>query len=269
MEENKSGRFRKKKYNFSMVPNSIIRDGNISLRAKGLFALIQSYITLDNFTLYKSYLMKQCREGERAFNSAWNELKEKGYLKMYKLRDGGKTFFYEYELLDEPEKLSMMHSVGVQNVDLQNVGVEDECLQNVSPTTCSPTNGDTINNNLQNNNVLSNINQIISIEEVSKQIDLEYFDCGQKGQATEIALLILDVYNMPDNHIVRISCMDRKAKEVKERFRMLDHYHIIYVMESLQDAAETVRNKRNYLLTALYNAPTTLETSYKIEIYNS
>ena len=34
--EEKSGRFRKKKVNFSMVSNSIIRDKDISLKAKGL-----------------------------------------------------------------------------------------------------------------------------------------------------------------------------------------------------------------------------------------
>ena len=99
--DGKSGRFRKKKVNFSMVSNTIIRDKDISLKAKGLYALIQSYITLDNFTLYKSFLMKQCCEGERAFDGAWKELKQTGYLKMYKIREGAKTFIYEYELLVE------------------------------------------------------------------------------------------------------------------------------------------------------------------------
>lgn len=63
--DEQGGRFRQKKVNFSMVPNEIIRDENISLKAKGLYALIQSYITLDNFILYKGFLQSHCREGKK------------------------------------------------------------------------------------------------------------------------------------------------------------------------------------------------------------
>lgn len=49
------GKFRKKRVNFSMVSNEILRDNSISLKAKGLYSLIQSYVTLENFTLYKGF----------------------------------------------------------------------------------------------------------------------------------------------------------------------------------------------------------------------
>ena len=54
--------------------------------SKGLYSLIQSYITIPNFVLYKDYLMKQCKEGRDAFNSTWKELKDAGYLIQYKER---------------------------------------------------------------------------------------------------------------------------------------------------------------------------------------
>lgn len=103
MNSNSGGKFRKKRTNFSMVSNDIIRNDNVSLKAKGLYALIQSYITLENFTLYKGFLQSKCIEGERAFDSAWRELKEKGYLVQYKLKDENNKYYYEYELLDEPK----------------------------------------------------------------------------------------------------------------------------------------------------------------------
>lgn len=53
MTEYSGGKFRKKKVNFSMISNEIIRDDTVSLKTKGLYALIQSYITMDDFTLYK------------------------------------------------------------------------------------------------------------------------------------------------------------------------------------------------------------------------
>jgi hypothetical protein len=102
MMDNKGGRFRKKQINFSQVSNDILRNENISLKAKGLYAIIQSYITLEDFTLYKKFLMNKCKEGEKAFDAAWKELKDNGYLVQYKMREGANSFYYEYELLDEP-----------------------------------------------------------------------------------------------------------------------------------------------------------------------
>ena len=96
---NKNGVFRPKR-----VSNTALRDPNLSLKAKGLYSLIQSYITLPDFTLYKNHLMSLCLEGTKAFNSAWREIKEKGYLKQYRIPGGeNDTFIYEYELLDEPD----------------------------------------------------------------------------------------------------------------------------------------------------------------------
>jgi len=100
---NNNGRFRKRKIFFTQVSNVALRDTNLSLKAKGLYSLIQSYITIEDFTLYKSTLKKQCTEGESAFESTWKELKKFGYLIQYKIQDEKGKFFYEYELLEEPQ----------------------------------------------------------------------------------------------------------------------------------------------------------------------
>ncbi|QPJ86719.1 RNA replicase (plasmid) [Sarcina sp. JB2] len=100
---NNNGRFRKKKIYFTQVSNQALRNEEMSLKAKGLYALIQSYITIEDFTLYKTTLRKQCLEGESAFESAWKELKRFGYLIQYKIQDEKGKFYYEYELLDEPQ----------------------------------------------------------------------------------------------------------------------------------------------------------------------
>lgn len=135
----RSGRFRKKKVNFSMVSNVILRDDTVSLKAKGLYALIQSYITIEGFTLYKSFLQSKCHEGKRSFQSAWDELKEKGYLVQYRMHDERNKFYYEYELLDCPERqmpLEMKrngagdtefpytHFEDMENEDVQNEGIQ-------------------------------------------------------------------------------------------------------------------------------------------------
>lgn len=101
-----NGAFRKKRVYFSQVSNSALRDNTLSLKAKGLYALIQSYITIEGFTLYKSMLLKECKESKTAFDGAWEELKANGYLKQYRIRAEGGMFCYEYELLDAKEAKS-------------------------------------------------------------------------------------------------------------------------------------------------------------------
>lgn len=99
---NKNGSFKSKRVYFSQVSNTALRDNKLSLKAKGLYALIQSYITIENFTLYKNTLKKNCPEGNKAFENAWKELKDKGYLIQERHQNEDGTFYYLYELLDVP-----------------------------------------------------------------------------------------------------------------------------------------------------------------------
>lgn len=96
-----SGRISKRKeVPFSQVSNQALRDKTLSLRAKGLYALIQSYITIPNFVLYKQTLINMSIEGKDAFESAWKELKNRGYLVQIRGKNSEGKFIYEYELLD-------------------------------------------------------------------------------------------------------------------------------------------------------------------------
>lgn len=65
---------------FTVVQNSVARDWNLSSGALGLYTRIQSYITMESIALTKGIFMERVPEGEYAFNTAWNELKSKGYL---------------------------------------------------------------------------------------------------------------------------------------------------------------------------------------------
>ena len=79
---NKNGRFRNNKVYFTQVSNEILRDNTISLKAKGLYALIQSYINLKDNVSWEEILtndkilLECCKEGEVAFKNTWKELKE-------------------------------------------------------------------------------------------------------------------------------------------------------------------------------------------------
>ena len=102
MATSTNGKFRTRRHKFTQVSNKALTDKNLSLKAKGLYALINSYITIPDFTLYKQTLVNSCKEGRDSFNAAWKELKDSGYLIQERVLINGK-FSYEYELLDEPE----------------------------------------------------------------------------------------------------------------------------------------------------------------------
>jgi DNA topoisomerase IA len=56
-------------------------------------------VTIPNFTLHKKHLMSICIEKEHAFNAGWNELKEKGYLKVYRIPKDKKGLFLSSQTL--------------------------------------------------------------------------------------------------------------------------------------------------------------------------
>ena len=95
------GFFRSKK-GFTVVQNEITRDNTISLKAKGLYLVIQAYITMPDKKWTKEDFLNLAKEGRKAFDTAWQELKDNGYLKVHFMLDNGK-WRAEYELLDEPD----------------------------------------------------------------------------------------------------------------------------------------------------------------------
>lgn len=57
-----------------------------------------------------------------------------------------------------------------------------------------------------------------------------------------------------------------KSQIVKERLSQLQQNHIEYVLDCMRKNTTQVRNIRGYLLTALYNAPTTIEHYYQAAV---
>ncbi len=61
---------------------------------------------------------------------------------------------------------------------------------------------------------------------------------------------------------IRIAGDDKPANVVKSQFMKVDHMHIEYVMECMQTNASRVRNIKQYMLAAIYNAPYTMQSYY-------
>ncbi|WP_020072449.1 hypothetical protein [Faecalispora sporosphaeroides] len=104
MIQRNEGRFRPRKTKFAQVSNAALHDDKLSLKAKGLYSLIQSLITMPDADLSIWKIKLKCKEGSKAFDAAWKELKDCGYLKQYRMPTGERgKFKYEYDLLEEPD----------------------------------------------------------------------------------------------------------------------------------------------------------------------
>lgn len=166
-----NGKIVKRENRFTMVSNSVLQDPDLSLKAIGLYSKINSYLTITEWTLYKSFLERKCKEGQRSFDKAWKELLEAGYLIMRKIKGEDGKFYYEYELLDEKKspsrdgrndkKLPLQdEKPPLQNVPLENVPLQNVPLQDAGGGKCTPAKRGSYNNtdfnNTLNNNTLNN-----------------------------------------------------------------------------------------------------------------
>jgi len=86
-----------RKSNFTTVQNLLLRDNNLSFKAKGLFCYMSSMSKDWNFTI--ASIAKQQKDGIDSIKSAMKELKEYGYMTYTKHTNGTGT----YTLIDEPK----------------------------------------------------------------------------------------------------------------------------------------------------------------------
>lgn len=61
---------------------------------------------------------------------------------------------------------------------------------------------------------------------------------------------------------IRIASDDKPLEVVKSVFMKLDREHISFVLDSMKENTTLVRNMKQYLLAALYNAPMTINSHY-------
>ena len=65
-----------------------------------------------------------------------------------------------------------------------------------------------------------------------------------------------------NREMIRVAGDDYPAEVVQSRFLKLNASHIEYVLDRMRENTTYVRNIKKYLLAALYNAPTTINSYY-------
>lgn len=93
----------KQKYRFAQVPNEIIRNPEISMGAKAMYAYLAS--RPDGWVFSKAEISTNFKEGRDKINSSLKELGEFGYLKKMQMRTDSSQFSScHYELFWSPDE---------------------------------------------------------------------------------------------------------------------------------------------------------------------
>jgi hypothetical protein len=95
------------KSNFTTVPNIIINDKTISLKAKGIYLFLIS--KPDNWVFSVDRIASQNSDGENSVRTALKELETKRFLKRVQINKGGIFGQNDYIIYDEPYPLDENH----------------------------------------------------------------------------------------------------------------------------------------------------------------
>lgn len=95
--------------------------------------------------------------------------------------------------------------------------------------------------------------------------DLVLSNPGQQQMIDEICEIAAEVLTSRRNEMV-ISGSNYPFSLVQERMRALRNDHVRYILSSLSQTTTKIRNIKKYLMTAMFNAPVTIDNYYSAEV---
>ena len=258
---------------YTVMSNHHLRNGKLSLKAKGLLSMMLSLPEDWNYTTRG--LAAICKEGVDAIGGALRELETAGYIVRHQLRDRqGRISDTEYVIYEQPQP---------KNPDTPQ------------PDTASPDTEKPAELNIEKSNTEKSITygsstdsipfretaaarpperkgrDAMSVTEIEnyRELILENieYDCLKQryplylDDLNEIVELLVETV-CAKRKTTRISGADFPHEIVRSRFLKLDSSHIEFVMDCLQKNTTQVRNMKQYLLAVLFNAPTTMNNHY-------
>ena len=257
---------------YTVMSNHHLRDKRLSLKAKGLLSQMLSLPEDWDYTL--SGLAYINRESKDAIRSAVNELERAGYVQRHQTTDaGGKFSVNEYIIYERPVSA--------------NPSTEKPSSDNPTPDKPLQDNPTQLNTKKSNTEKQStdkqNTDSIPSFRESSEAKrsesanayqeyrdliceNIEYENLKQQhpcdaDSIDEILELMLEVV-CSKRKVTKVAGTDFPHEIVRSRFLKLNSEHIQFVLKCLRENTTKVRNIKQYLLTVLFNAPTTISNYY-------
>ena len=269
---------------YTVMSNHHLRNHTLSLKAKGLLSQMLSLPENWDYTLQG--LAQINKESIDAIREAVRELERAGYIKRSRERDERGclrgtiyTIYEQPQTQPEPEKPAQAVPALVQPT-LEKPMLDSPALEN-------PTQLNTKRKNKERQNTDPSITDSIpfpsGFPETSTQKRTEAKDAFEsyrklilenidydilagdphvdREQLDEITQLVQETVCSTRDRI-RVGGNDYPAEIVRAKMLKLTGEHIHFVMDCLRKNTTQIRNIRQYLLTALFHAPSTMNSYY-------
>jgi hypothetical protein len=276
---------------YTVMSNHHLRNTALSLKAKGLLSLMLSLP--DNWDYTTKGLASICKDGIDSICSAVKELEQHGYIVRERVRnDKGQLTTIEYTILEQPETaLPEQEKPKRENPVLDNPVLgkpEQGCPEQENP---AQLNTNQLNKELSNTNGLNTYpikshqkeepaakkrgkdkmgyDEIEAYREIIKEnIEYDILTVKLKQDSSvldEIVDLLTETVCTSKDSLVIAGDVYPSAV-VKSKLLKLDAGHIEYVIDCMKSNTTDVRNIKKYLLAALFNAPSTIDSYYTARV---
>jgi len=269
-------------YSFYRIPKMLFTEEifeALSTDAKVLYGLLLDRISLsrdngwmdDAGRVYVYYTIKSVKKSMRCANTKacglLRELNEFGLIERKKQGLGKPTIIYvkdftrfrKAELLDSEKQNSViLHTGTLDNRESEtNKTEKNNTESNKTNPILSGADKDMDERTSYRNYLNSQLDMEIMYERYP--YDRETLDA--------IMDLMLDVV-CSKRKTIRIAGDDKPVNVVKSQFLKINSMHLEYVMDCMKKNPAKVRNIKQYLLAAIYNAPLTMQSYYQAWVNN-
>ena len=163
---------------------------------------------------------------------------------------------------------------GSPEIEPQEVGESNPNYTNYNQTDLNYTEESYINPIIQSDSgkkdtmdVMDDVQTYIELikENISYDHHMQYDGYGKRELYDELFQVICEVVCVKRSTI-RVAGEEYPYELVKSRFLKLESSHLEYVIGCMQDTTTKITNIKAYMITALYNAPTTINHFYQQEV---
>ena len=266
--------------NFTMIHNEYLRDKSLSLAGKGILTVMLSLPKTWNFSI--KGLAAYTGQGEKAVSTALKACEKAGYLVRERVVDvlTGRVVDWEYHYSDNllsdeikqkaykswaiNEKLG--HKIKSLFSSKQNNTKADNPLTAGGNVVCSDVGTEANQEHKEEKTCLLNPLSIrAKMDEIKTRISYDYLcDVYDRGRVDEIVQIMADA-ETSTAETMRIARQNMTADHVRDRFKRLNHTHIEYVFQCMNDVTTPIKNIVNYILTCLYRSLSSIDTYYAHE----
>lgn len=255
---------------FTVMSNYHLRDKSLSLKAKGLLSQMLSLPEEWDYTLAGLACIN--KESKDAIRSAVNELEQAGYItRRQTTTEGGRFGCNEYLIRERPVLPSPLPG----NPTTASTPTELPVSENPTQLNTHPSKTEKEKTKLSNTDSFlskknTNRSEVTAAEMeayrkmISGNISYDLL-CQeypyQREQLEEILEILVETI-CTTRQTVRVAGNNFPAEIVKSRLLKLTAEHIRFVLGCLSRNTTKIRNIRQYILTTLYNAPTTIDNYY-------